>query len=91
MIRYEKYPLYFISKAYPFVELAKGSGAVGDMLGSHHILIRYNHNHQSAEVLDTNGKPLPGAVLFWFAWYAFHPETDDLPRQVIYDYVAINH
>lgn len=63
------------AKAYPFVELAKGSGEVEDMLGNYRILIRYNHTHQSAEVFDTDGKPLPGVVLFWFAWYAFHPGT----------------
>lgn len=63
------------AKAYPFVELAKGSGEVEDMLGNHRILIRYNHTHQSAEVFDADGKPLPGVVLFWFAWYAFHPQT----------------
>ena len=64
------------AKAYPFIELAKGSGEISDMLGDHHVKIRYNHNHQSAEIFDTEGKPLPGVVLFWFAWYAFHPQTE---------------
>lgn len=64
------------TKAYPFVELAKGSGIVDDQLGSHRIQIKYNHAHQSAEAFDEKGELLPGVVLFWFAWYAFHPQTD---------------
>ncbi|MCC6921712.1 MAG: DUF3179 domain-containing protein [Nitrosomonas sp.] len=64
------------AKAYPFVELAQGSGVVDDQLGNHRIQIKYNHTHQSAEAFDEKGEPLPGVVLFWFAWYAFHPQTD---------------
>ncbi|MDT8364389.1 MAG: DUF3179 domain-containing protein [Nitrosomonas sp.] len=64
------------AKAYPFVELAKGSGMVDDLLGNHRIQVKYNHAHQSAEAFDEKGTLLPGVVLFWFAWYAFHPQTD---------------
>lgn len=64
------------AKAYPFVELAKGSGVVDDRLGRQQIQVRYSHTHQSAEAFDEKGKLLPGVVLFWFAWYAFHPQTD---------------
>jgi len=64
------------AKAYPFVELAKGSDVVDDLLGSHRIQVKYNHTHQSAEAFDEKGELLPGVVLFWFAWYAFHPQTD---------------
>lgn len=64
------------AKAYPFIELAKGPGKINDMLGDHRVQIRYNHNHKSAEIFDAKGKSLPGVVLFWFAWYAFHPQTE---------------
>ena len=68
------------AKAYPFVELAKelgnGSGEIKDVLAGKTIHVRYNHQHRSAEVFDTKGNALPGITLFWFAWYAFHPETE---------------
>ena len=64
------------AKAYPFVELAKGSGEVNDVLAGKIINVRYSHNHKSAEVFDAEGKVLPGVTLFWFAWYAFHPGTE---------------
>ena len=64
------------AKAYPFVELAKGSGEVNDMLGGEKVQVRYSQEHKSAEIFDANGKPLPGVTLFWFAWYAFHPGTE---------------
>ncbi len=63
------------AKAYPFVELAKTSGEVNDELAGQPIQVRYNPTHQSAEVFDASGHALPGVALFWFAWYAFHPET----------------
>lgn len=63
------------ARAYPFVELAKGSGEVSDVLAGKNIYVRYSHNHQSAEVFDAEGNTLPGVTLFWFAWHAFHPET----------------
>ncbi|MCB1965598.1 MAG: DUF3179 domain-containing protein [Candidatus Accumulibacter sp.] len=28
-----------------------------------------------AEAEDANGTPLASVVGYWFAWYAFHPET----------------
>jgi hypothetical protein len=64
------------AKVYPFVELAKGSGVIDDRLGDHRIQVRYNHAHQSAEAVDEKGELLPGVIMFWFAWYAFHPQTE---------------
>lgn len=64
------------AKAYPFVELAKGSGEISDVLAGKNIRVRYSHNHKSAEVFDSEGNVLPGITLFWFAWYTFHPETE---------------
>jgi Protein of unknown function (DUF3179) len=63
------------AKAYPFVELAKGSGDLNDTLAGQKIHVRYNHAHKSAEIFDAAGDLLPGVTLFWFAWYAFHPQT----------------
>lgn len=64
------------AKAYPFVELAKGSGEFNDNLAGETLKVRYSHDHKSAEIFDAAGKPLPGVTLFWFAWYAFYPDTE---------------
>ena len=68
------------AKAYPFVELAKASDAavvdITDTLAGQTIRVRYQAAHHSADVFDEKGEALPGVTLFWFAWYAFHPETE---------------
>lgn len=69
------------AKAYPFVELAKGSGDTKDVIDGQSILVRYNHTHRSAEAFDAQGKPIAGVTLFWFAWYAFHPQTETYRAQ----------
>ena len=64
------------AKAYPFVELAKSSGELNDIFAGQDIHVRYSQIHKSAEIFDAAGNPLPGVTLFWFAWYAFHPQTE---------------
>jgi hypothetical protein len=64
------------AKAYPFVELAKGAGEIADTVAGRAVRIRYSREHQSAEAFDAKGQPLVATTLFWFAWAAFHPETE---------------
>jgi hypothetical protein len=64
------------AKAYPFVELAKGAGEIADTLAGRAVRIRYSREYQSAEAFDAKGQPLVATTLFWFAWAAFHPETE---------------
>lgn len=64
------------ARAYPFVELAKGSGEFADTLAGRAVRIRYSRDHQTAEAFDAKGQPLVATTLFWFAWAAFHPETE---------------
>lgn len=63
-------------KAYPFSELAKTSGRITDKLGEQEITIIYEEEYQSGRILDAKGKEIPSITSFWFAWYAFHPETE---------------
>ncbi len=62
-------------KAYPFVELAKGKSPIEDVLNGQALRIEFDSRSQTAMIYDKNGKALPTVVGFWFAWYAFHPET----------------
>ncbi len=64
------------AKAWPFSELARaGGGLIEDRLGDRRLRIHFDADSQTATVEDEDGRPLPGTVLFWFAWYAFHPDT----------------
>jgi len=41
------------------------------------LIIRYYANGNRAEVMDAaSGRTLPTVSLYWFAWAAFHPETE---------------
>lgn len=69
------------AKAWPFVELAKSVGAksdgvIPDTLAGKTVRIHYDAQHGSARALDGEGRLLPGVTLYWFAWYAFHPQTE---------------
>lgn len=64
-------------KAYPFSELAKsGQRKIRDRFNDRTILIRFDPVNQSATAHGTDGRQLPAVPGFWFAWYAFHPETE---------------
>lgn len=63
-------------KAYPFEELQKGPSQFKDEYQGQDIEVHYDAQNQTARILDSNGNELPTLMAFWFAWYAFHPETD---------------
>ena len=62
-------------KAYPFSELRKNNASeFTDKVGETLVTIIWRADEESAEL-----HPHPDAEflrLFWFAWYAFHPETE---------------
>ena len=62
-------------KAYPFEELKKSTATVHDTLAGQPIVVKYNPAHNTATAVDAQGKLLPAVTAYWFAWYAFHPDT----------------
>lgn len=64
-----------VFKAYPFAELSQTDGSVTDQVGGETIEVRFDRAQNSASAFDAAGEPLPTMTLFWFAWYAFHPDT----------------
>lgn len=62
-------------KAYPFAELAKTDGDFADRVGDRDVRIVYDRRHRTARVLDASGKELASVTSYWFAWYAFYPQT----------------
>lgn len=63
-------------KAYPFSELKKVKGIIKDKFNQKDIYIEYDKKHSSAAVKNEKGEMIPSITLFWFAWIAFHPESE---------------
>lgn len=63
-------------KAYPFSELKKAKGIVTDQVNGQAVRVHFNTRAHSAVVTDADGQPLPSVMAFWFAWVAFHPDTE---------------
>jgi hypothetical protein len=66
-------------KAYPFERLARRLGNAGtlqDRFAGRPVHIRYHAGHRTAEAFDAEGRPLPSVTAYWFAWVAFHPQTE---------------
>lgn len=57
--------------AFPFKELKRSKGK----LIYKSLTVRYNQSGKSAVAYDQVGKVVPSVTLYWFAWYAFHPNT----------------
>ena len=62
-------------KAYPFNKLKSEKFPITDVLNGQEILIYYDRKAKSARIEDAEGNVLPAITMFWFAWYAFHPDT----------------
>ena len=63
-------------KAYPFEELEDGTSSFQDEFAGVEFDVEFDAKHRTARILDTDGIEIPTTMAFWFAWYAFHPETD---------------
>lgn len=65
-----------VAKAYPLSELARAGSTIEEEIRGRRVTVRYDEPDRTAEIFDANGERLPGVVAYWFAWYAFHPETE---------------
>jgi len=63
-------------KAYPFKELKKGESRFDDEFAGAKFSVEFDAKHRTARVVKADGSEIPTITAFWFAWYAFHPETD---------------
>jgi hypothetical protein len=67
-------------KAYSFSTL-KGMGqAFSDSLHEQDYVVCWDAQARSAKVVDPMGEPFPTLIAYWFAWYAFHPDTEVFTR-----------
>ena len=63
-------------KAYPFSELRNSPAAFMDEIQGQSFEVRYDENNETASVVGEDGEEWPALISFWFAWYAFHPDTE---------------
>jgi hypothetical protein len=63
-------------RAYPFTELERnGADSFNDVFNDKQIVVSWDADNRSVAVTGPDGNPLPVVQGFWFAWYAFHPDT----------------
>jgi len=64
-------------KAYPFIELDKqGKSRFSDTVNGKRFDFAWDTANRSVTVTDADGRPVAGIQGFWFAWFAFHPDTE---------------
>lgn len=63
-------------KAYPFKELALAGGTtLTDQFAGQTLRIEFDVPNRDGVIKDASGKVIELVNGFWFAWYAFHPDT----------------
>lgn len=62
--------------AFPFSELVKEALPLKTRFNGEDLVINFDEIHESARVTDATGEVIPGIILYWFAWVAFHPDTE---------------
>lgn len=65
-----------VARAYPFSELERSPQSFTDALGSKRVILSFDRASRTARIRDDAGNDLPAVVAYWFAWAAFHPETE---------------
>lgn len=63
-------------KAYPFSELNRSPATFNDEFQGQRFTVQYDKKNETASIVGEDGEDLPTLMSFWFAWYAFHPDTD---------------
>jgi hypothetical protein len=64
------------AKAYPLDELFKHDSPLIDVVGTTTLRIEFDANHGTAAAYNEQGHAVPSILLYWFAWAAFHPDSD---------------
>lgn len=66
-------------KAYPLRILEKmEQTSFQDTVGGQQLWIRFDSEASAVRITNGAGEQVPAVSLYWFAWYAFHPDTETL-------------
>lgn len=64
-------------KAYPFSEIDKAKATViEDSFAGNFFNVHWDKKNQKASITNTSGEAVATIEGFWFAWFAFHPDTE---------------
>ncbi len=64
-------------KAYPIKSLNKSDQSTWqDVIGDKKLSLIYDASSEVLIVTDRGGQVVPSTTMYWFAWYAFHPDTE---------------
>jgi hypothetical protein len=63
-------------KVYPFDELKKSPPRFVDDFQGKEFEVLFDEKNKTARILDENNIEISTTLAFWFAWYAFHPESE---------------
>lgn len=63
------------AKAWPLHALARQEGPIRDSFNGREVTIWYDGESGGSRVVDADGRALPAATVYWFAWFAFFPFT----------------
>jgi hypothetical protein len=64
------------AKVYPFAELSKGPSVVNDRFAGRLLRIEFDARNRNGRIVDQQGEEIPTIIAYWFAWVAFHPDTE---------------
>ena len=65
-----------VVKAYPFAELSQYQTPFVEQFAGITITVEFDAANRTGRVLDNEGNEIPTVIAFWFAWTAFHPDTE---------------
>ena len=65
-----------IYKAYPFSVLSQIEQPLIDTVNGKKISIYFDADSRSGKAMDEAGNMITSLTSYWFAWYAFHPNTE---------------
>jgi hypothetical protein len=63
-------------KAYPLSALPQHENRLGDRHAEIEVFVEYDHAAGTGRIVNAHGEEIPTFLAFWFAWAAFHPQTD---------------
>jgi hypothetical protein len=64
-------------KAYSVKQLSKVNGrALEDELAGTALSLTWDQKGENVSIQTADGKEIIGIQMFWFAWVAFHPDTE---------------
>lgn len=62
--------------AFPFSELKKKGAQVNIAFNGEELIIEFDETHDTASARLASEENIAGIILYWFAWVAFHPDTE---------------